>query len=180
MGRRSTKIDLGDPGNYYFTEPVGLQIMSKKPAPPFFPQVHEPVNLYSYRDKTNCRTISIRNSNLAKCPEKIAYLLGEHPNQKEIDDYLELQRAEGFGERAIVSRNFFPYDNIMAQNSWGIVVLEHRMARGRIAKWYPYTVRWTIMGDMESCWAEDLVLIHPTLTKEQLADILEAQGVEDV
>lgn len=175
MGRRSIKADKGEPGNYYFHEPFEQQILSKKPAPIFTPDVNSPVNLTSYRQMTNCRTISIRNSSISTRPEKVAYLLDEHPSLKEIDDYLALQSTEGFGEKAVVTRRWAPVDTMISPNHWGLILLEHRLPRGAAAKWAPYTVRWCMMGEIESTWAEDLVLIHPALDKEQLHDILEAQ-----
>lgn len=188
MGRvrqqQQTPEDKGEPGKFYFNYPITQSFQSQKKVEHHFPEQNtmggkSPVNLFSYRQQTNCRLLSSKNNSNHKCPEKIAYLLEEHPSAKEIADYHQLRHEDGWGERAIVARRWAPMENLMLPNSWGVIILEHKLERGGAAKWSPYSVRWMILGDIESCWAEDLVLIHPALDNAHLRDILEVQGLKE-
>lgn len=180
MGRVPKQVDMGEPGKFYFSIPIEQNIapQRKRESAVITYPPKDPVNLYSMRVQTNCRLLSSKNNANHKCPEKIAYLLGEHPTAKEIMDYHDLMHAEGFGERAIVARKWAPMSGLMIPNSWGVVLLEHRLERsGVMAKFSPYSVRWIILGEIESAWAEDLVLIHPALDSAELTEIFETQGM---
>lgn len=187
-------VDTGEPGKFYFTPPVTLSIVSPEPRrwghtnsrsdedqddDELITRIrrgHEPVNLHSYRETTNCRLVSSRNGIAHKPPEKINYLLEEYPEQQDINDYLELKRLDGFGEGAIVTRRWQPKGNHRWSQQWGTIMISHKISRGG-ARWAPYAVKWHMIGEIEQAWAEDLIVIHATLDADQLDAIAEAQGV---
>jgi len=169
-------IDKGDPGKFYFHKPIAVTISSLKPEPYTDPR-KEPVNLVNYNERTNCRLLSSRNAMNHKPPKQVNYLLSTHPTFNEIQDYLELKRVEGFGEGAIVCRRWAPDKAYRWSQQWGTIMICHKAARGTVATWAPYAVKWHMVGEIEQAWAEDLVVIHACLDEDQLDAIVEAQGV---
>lgn len=183
--------DPGEPGKYYFNPPSCISIKSMKAAQRStnsrwaYPDSYDndnngapPVNLTSLRhERTNCRLLSSRNGLAHHPPEEVKYLLGTHPTQEEISDYLAIKEVDGFGEGAIVTRRWQPQGNHQWPQQWGTVVLVHTKERGTIANWSPYSVKWHLIGEIEQAWAEDLIVIHQALDHDQLDAIAEAQGV---
>lgn len=182
MGRRATNLpeDPGTPGHFYFEPPVEI-VLNKKArgnntANENWQEKVPPVNLHSYRERTNCRTLSVRNGISCRPPENIAYLADERPNSKDIQAYHTLMRQGGFGARAVVTRRFQEFQQQANPQYWGIIIIEHHLEKSGIAKWYPYTVRWNMLGEIESAWGEDLLVVHAALSDEMLKDIFEAQN----
>lgn len=177
MARRAK--DTGDPGKYYFHKPICLNIAlptDEESQPCDKPERKpSPVNLVNYRDRTNCRLYSIKNGHNYDPPEKINYLLEQHPNGEEIGDYLKLKSLEGFGEGAIVTRRWHTSNGHRWAQMWGTIILVHKTPRGGIANWTPYAVKWHQLGEVEQAWAEDLLVIHAALDNDQLDSIVEAQ-----
>lgn len=185
--RQVVAPDTGEPGKFYFTPPITCNVsLESKQAPPNpvekkgwpYPESKGPVNLDSYRERTNCRLLSSKNGYNQNPPKEIKYLLSPHPTQQEIRDYHEIKSVEGFGEGAIVARRWGPKGDHKWAAKWGMIMICHKVERGGVASWSPYAVKWFMVGEIEQAWAEDLIVIHQALDHTQLDAIAEAQGVE--
>jgi len=179
--RAHVYVDKGEPGKYYFEAPIthNLSFGEKKKTPePYTDPRKEPVNLVNYRDRTNCRLISSKNAMNSRVPKEVQYLLTPHPSLQEVQDYLDLKRVEGFGEGAIVCRKWAAKGHHKWSQQWGTIMLVHKIPRGMMAPYHPYSVKWHMIGEIEQAWAEDLIVIHAALDDDTLDAIAEAQGVE--
>lgn len=125
------------------------------------------------RTKSMHQNMSIWNG----APTSVTYQIPEHPTKAELEEYLTRNEIHGYGEGAVVvgrwQRNGFGY---VYPHQWGTIFHTFRSPH-HSPFWGPYQVKW-FDGQIESTWAEDLVVIHACLSKELLFDILSEQGVD--
>lgn len=177
MGR-VRQVDKGEPGKYYFTEPVTLEIKGKSTTPTTpvnFPKSSgaEVLNMNPGR----CRLESSHKLYNYTPPEDCVYELTEWPRMDQVSDYLRKMQIAGFGEGAIVSRRYANPGRWKHPHQWGIIVIAHKVPPSS-SRFRPYTIRWFSDNNVEPGWAEDLVVIHSYLEESLLADIVESQGIE--
>lgn len=166
--------DLGEPGMFYFPEPIVIDIKSKKPV------IVETRQMSSYEaaNKPNaCRLKSSHEIQGYTPPTHVDYLLSKWPARMDIEAYIEMHKVEGFNEGTIVTRRFQPWQDMGKIHRWGVVLMVNKHMHS--SEYKPYLVKWFGDNMVESAHAEDLYVIHAALDKQILADILEAQGETD-
>ncbi len=164
--------ELGNPGEFYFTEPQVVEIKSPKPV--LVPTTS------SYTAQTYgegvCRLPSSHSQPNYKPPQGIEYHLSRWPNKMDVDAYLEMFRLQGFDKGAIVCRKYQTFESHKLVHRWGVILLTHNFMTA--AEYKPYCVKWFGDGTVESAWGEDLFIIHAALDANILHDILEEQGCD--
>ena len=178
MGRVQKVADQGEPGKFYFPEPITLEIKGKVDTTTptnSFPKSSgaQVLNMTPGR----CRLESSHKLYNYTPPDDCVYDMTEWPQSHQVSEYLRKMEIAGFGEGAIVTRRYQNAGRWKHAHQWGIVVITHKVAPSA-SRYRPYTVRWFSNNEVEPSWAEDLVVIHSYLEESLLADIVESQGVE--
>lgn len=177
--------DHGIPGKLYFDKPKIIEMASfRKSAVPEFDPIGGryaqlgPEEFYLRETPVRLRSSHKQGPNYNP-PESVVYPLSLRPTQEEATEYIRLRKVDGFGEGTIVARRYAEYWKAKWHGNWGII----KRVIGYVphitsTPWNPYVVQWfEQQTSEESAWAEDLVVIHCTLDKDLLEDILEAQGI---
>lgn len=126
-----------------------------------------PVRLHSSRQFQMCNNP----------PKQVHYPLTMFPTNSEAQEYLRIAAIAGFDTGAIVTRrwqNPWRYKNV---HQWGVILytIGHPPYQQR---WSPFEVKWfEAATQSEKAWAEDLVVVHATLSEALLDDVLESQGI---
>ena len=170
--RGTSQKELGNPGEFYFTEPQVMEIKSPKPQPV---QATSSYSSQTYGEGV-CRLPSSHNQPQYKPPVGIEYHLSRWPNKMDVDAYLEMFRVQGYDKGAIVCRKYQTFESHKLVHRWGVILLTHNFMTA--AEYKPFCVKWFGDGTVESAWGEDLLLLHAALDEHILNDILEEQGIE--
>ena len=163
--------DQGLPGKLYFEEPVVINIAVVRNG--------TNVSTVNASDTEGpIRTLSIRGMRDFTKKEHNSYRVGQRPNREEITDYLKWANIQGFGNGAVVARRFCAPWRAESHYQWGVILGEHNyeIPPHSHDMWYPYRVQWFDKGvNAEGAWAEDLFVIHQSLSRNLLDSILEEQ-----
>jgi hypothetical protein len=163
--------DQGLPGKLYFEEPAVINIAVVRNG--------NNVSTVNASDTEGpIRTLSIRGMRDFTKKEHNSYRVGQRPNLDEITDYLKWANIQGFGNGAVVARRFCAPWRAESHYQWGVILGEHNyeIPPHSHDMWYPYRVQWFDRGvNAEGAWAEDLFVIHQSLSRNLLDSILEEQ-----
>jgi hypothetical protein len=108
----------------------------------------------------------------------VQYALSMDPTISELEEYVERVWIHGYGEGAVVARRHANGMRFMYPHQWGMIMHVHKYSRGVSPSWGPFQVKWLDSSEIESSWAEDLVVIHSALDRESICEIVEAQSLD--
>lgn len=161
--------DQGIPGKLYFAKPMVIEIPSKHSDTSTMVSTVRTLSTQRLRDfNHNCNATSYRCS--------------QRPTAAELKDYLHWAEIQGFGLGAVVARRFCAHWRAEAHHQWGVIIgcigFSHPTSPNQ--PWAPFVVQWFSkeFGQAEPTWAEDLYVIHQSLSKNLLNSILEEQEGE--
>jgi len=186
MKRPRTPEDKGEPGKFYFEEPVTVSVPGKKSSVMMLPHSSNNGNTMAesrpfYLIPGRCRLESSHKLHGYNPPENIVYELSNYPQPHQIPEFLRKASIAGFGEGSIVCRRYQNPGRWKYCHQWGMIIIVHpRISLG--SRYCPFTVKWFSDAHVESAWPEDLVVVHSNMDLAMLKDIMESQdvAVEDV
>lgn len=101
------------------------------------------------------------------------------PTYVQVNDYIRDMRLKGYGVGAIVTRRHISVEAMISNTGWGMILQERKAVPFNGIAYDPYIVKWFQTDKAEGTWAEDLLIIMPSLPRDELISMIADQVEQD-